>query len=142
MRASSQAKDREDRRDATYVRNLEYAMIVDIHKNCRTRAPEYELQSFYGQLQHIYVVKFTSSCPELGVTAAETIIIAAIRNCKLTEEEITGLDMRFYRDEGPMHVVDVKNLQCLVGRVRDRNEWAIIDRSGALAQAEMAEDDE
>ncbi|KAJ8089146.1 hypothetical protein PM082_014394 [Marasmius tenuissimus] len=67
--------------------------------------------------------------------------MAGIHNCKLTDEEILGLDTRFNKEEGPMHVVDVMNVQCLVGRVKDRNEWAVVDRSGALAQAEMVEDE-
>jgi hypothetical protein len=39
------------------------------------------------------------------------------------------------RDMGRLDVVDVTCLQCLVGRVKDNNRWAIIDRSGHLVRA-------
>ena len=34
-----------------------------------------------------------------------------------------------YKDFGAEEVVDLKMVQCAVGRGKDRGEWAIIDRS-------------
>jgi len=38
--------------------------------------------------------------------------------------------------------VDVSSIQCLVGRVKDGNQWAIVDRSGSLARAANADDND
>jgi hypothetical protein len=63
--------------------------------------------------------------------------MAAIRTCVLDDIDplLQGLDIRHYSSEGALHVVDITSVQCLVGRIRDRNKWAIIDRSGTLARA-------
>ncbi|KAF9472199.1 hypothetical protein BDN70DRAFT_887261 [Pholiota conissans] len=42
-----------------------------------------------------------------------------------------------YKQDGPIEVVDLNAIQCVVGRVHDRGKWAIIDCSGAFAQAEI-----
>jgi hypothetical protein len=64
----------------------------------------------------------------------ETIILAAISECKITAHN--DLDMHYYRDEGALQVVDISTVQCLVGRIKTTNgrDWAIIDRSGSLAR--------
>jgi hypothetical protein len=112
-------------------------MLVDKYARQLRRRPEYELRTFYGQLQHIYVVRFKGLCTDLGLSEAPTIFLAAIKTCTLNDLDLQlrRLDIRFYSSEGAVHVVDITSLQCLVGRVRDRNEWAIIDRSGSLARA-------
>ena len=41
-----------------------------------------------------------------------------------------------------LHFVNIKNVQCLVGRVKDGNRWAIVDQSGTLAHALYKNDDD
>lgn len=36
---------------------------------------------------------------------------------------------------GPIEVVDLDFVKCLVGRIWDRGRWAIVDRNGPLTQA-------
>jgi hypothetical protein len=117
-------------------------MLVDKYARQARRRPEYELQTFYGQLQHIYVVQFKAGCTELGLSDATTIFLAAIRTCSLDnpDPQLRVLDMHLYSSDGPVHVVDVTSMQCLVGRILDRAKWAIIDRSGSLARALYIED--
>ena len=57
---------------------------------------------------------------------------------------LRDLDINFYTNLGRYEVVDITSIQCLVRRVKDRGQWAIIDRSGALARAIYipAEDDD
>ena len=112
-------------------------MIVDKYARQARRRPEYKLQTFYGQLQHIYLIQFPNPCEELGLDQASTIILASIRTCILDDPvpQLECLDIKYYSAEGATHVIDITSLQCLVGRIRDRNRWAIIDRSGSLARA-------
>lgn len=131
---SNMGKRGEDRRDNTFVR---YEMYVDRYANRRTRKPEYELKTCYGQLEHLFCVTFTNStaAQSLGLQG-DTAILAAIRGCVLSSETIPGLDIHFYSSLGALEVVDVTTIQSLVGRVPDDGHgWAIIDRSGSLARA-------
>jgi hypothetical protein len=107
-------------------------MYVDRESRVRGRAPNFELKTFFGQLQHIFTVRLPH-CRDLGLVTDTTVILAVIRNCKI--EAVNDLDMHYYRDMGRLDVVDVTCLQCLVGRVKDNNRWAIIDRSGNLVRA-------
>jgi hypothetical protein len=121
---------------------LQYEMLVDKHARKPSRRPHYELRTFYGQLQHIYVVRFLESCRDLGFHNPISVILAVIRTCVIdnTDPQLLGLDIRFTSNEGALDVVDITNLQCLVGRIRDRDKWAIIDRSGNLARALYVDD--
>ena len=53
------------------------------------------------------------------------VIIALIREVKTTLRN----GIYYYKHFGVEEVVDLNNLQCVVGRIRDRDEWVIIDRS-------------
>jgi hypothetical protein len=116
---------------------IQYEMLVDKYARQARRQPEYKLQTFYGQLQHIYVIRFKTPYSDSNLGGVSTIFLAAIRSCTLDtpEHQLQPLDIHFYSSEGPLHVIDITSLQCLVGRIRDRNQWAIIDRSGSLARA-------
>ena len=117
-------------------------MLVDKYARQARRRPAYELQTFYGQLQHIYVIQFPTACQNLGLDQPTGIVLASIRTCILDSPvpQLECLDIKYYSMEGAVHVVDITSLQCLVGRIRDRNRWAIIDRSGSLARAFYVED--
>jgi len=131
MWASSLVSVRDDSRDATY-----YEMLVDKFANWRRRAPNYELQTFYGQPQHIFTIHFITACPDLGLQDPTTIFLAAMRSCVLDDASVAEhLDMHSYSKEGPLHFLDVLGIQCLIGQVKDGNRWMIIDRSGSLARA-------
>jgi hypothetical protein len=122
-------------------------MLVDKFAHMKRRKPVYEPQTFYGQLQHIYVVKFSDTCSEARVEPEKPIFLVAIRNCKLETDdtELAKLDIHFYTHTGTLDVVDITSVQALVGRVKmqvGRGGWAIIDRSGALARATYEEEAE
>jgi hypothetical protein len=89
--------------------------------------------TFYGRLLNIFVVRLPPA-PELKLKEEETLILAAIQNCPITARN--DLDMHYYRKEGSIEVVDMSNIQCLVGRIKTTNgrDWVIIDRSGNLAR--------
>jgi len=121
---------------------FQYEMLVDVHARRHRLMPKYELRTFYGQLQHIFVIHFNREC-DLDLDGKDTIIMAAVRNCILDDKNpasFENLDIHGYLRQGPLHFFDVMGLQCLVARVQDGDQWSILDRSGALARAMHLDD--
>jgi hypothetical protein len=149
MSASSVVAMGDDRRDATFVRvsvgfllvivvswQCQYEMLVDRNARYARRPVVLDSQIFFGQLQHIFVVSLPASLP-LRLQQRTTIILAAIRTCSnLRMQSDNG--MHYYSREGHLEVVDMECVQCLVGRVKDGNEWAIVDRSEGCARPVFA----
>ncbi|KAI0694856.1 hypothetical protein C8Q76DRAFT_634372 [Earliella scabrosa] len=140
IHAASLVKRLGDRRDQTYVR---YEIYVDKNTRKRRRRPVYELQTFYGRLEHIFHLRFESpaALTDLGLDRPTTILLAAVRTCAITASD-HRLDIHFYKQYGPLDVMDIQCIQCVVGRVPDSatQGWGLIDRSGSLARA-LAIDD-
>ncbi|PPQ82425.1 hypothetical protein CVT26_013426 [Gymnopilus dilepis] len=127
-------RSQEDSRDASYVR---YELLVDRNARSRKKAPEYVPETFYGQLRRIFVLEMPAS-DELGTTESQTLILGSILTCKI--EMQNDLDMHYFKQYRGTEVVDISTIQCLVGRVKDRGWWVIIDRSGKLARAQFCLD--
>ncbi|KAK7434679.1 hypothetical protein VKT23_020086 [Stygiomarasmius scandens] len=139
MKASTMDHDSEDHCDATYIR---YDVLVDINAQNKRQQVELELQTFYGQLQNIFVVHFPAT-PGLGHPAEQTYFLAGIQVCDGLKQK-NGLKMTYYKKMGCYEVVDMSCVQCLVGRVRASDEdsrWAIIDCSGAIQRSYYVRDD-
>ena len=120
---------------------------MDKFAHMKRQKPVYEPQTFYGQLQHIYVVKFSDLCSDAHVEPEKPVFLVVIWNCKLETDntELTKLDIHLYTHTGTLDVVDITSVQALVGRVKVQvggGGWAIIDRSGALARATYEEEAE
>ncbi len=121
-------------------------VLVDKFAHMRWRKPKFEPQTSYSQLEHLYLIKFT--CSDTRVNLQAPIILAAIRNCKIREPgptDLESLDIHLYSTMGSLDVVDITSIQALVGHVKytvDGGGWAVIDRSGGLAQAEWDPADE
>lgn len=104
-------------------------MLVDIHASRRRLEPKFEVKSFFGQLQHIFVVHLPAA-PQLGLDSEETLILAGVRQCVV--DATNSIGMPFYSKMGQFEVVDMACIQCLIGRIQIGKQWAIIDRSGGL----------
>ena len=103
------------------------------------------LQTFYGRLEHIFLIQLHPD-NNTHFSSNEPIILAAIRSSKLdlTPAELGKLDIHLYSDEGSLDFVDITSIQALVGRVpcsTAGSKWAIIDRSGTLARAVFDNED-
>jgi hypothetical protein len=103
-------------------------MLVDRNARHRNLPVVLQPEIFFGQLQHIIVITIGPS-EELNLEQPETIILTAIRNCA-DAKKLPGSSMYYYSREGQLEVVDVNCIQCVVGRIKDGDHWAIIDRSG------------
>ena len=110
-------------------------MLVDVNARHANRPIVLEPKVFFGQLQHIFVVSLKAS-PMLGLQQQTTLILAAIRTC-LDPRTKGGGGVYYYSREGSLEVVDITCVQCLVGRVKDGSEWAILDRSNISTRPEF-----
>jgi len=115
-------------------------MLVDRNARYPKRPVMLEPQVFFGQLQHTFVVRLQASLA-LGLQQQTTLILAAIRTC--SNPQLIGENGTYYYSrEGPLEVVDIECVKCLVGRVKDGNEWAIVDRSGGCAHPVFATEED
>jgi hypothetical protein len=91
-------------------------------------------KTFFGQLEHIFVLQVEAQ--HLGLKASETVAFAVIRQIEV-EAVDQRLDIHYYTKTGPLDVVDLNTVKCIVGRVPSAHlrQTGVIDRSGNLARA-------
>ena len=114
-------------------------------RNCR-QLSKFKVATFYGQLLRIFCLTVEASS-QLKLQQPKVLILAEIQPCKILFKN-PNLDIHYFSSYGTPLVFDVTCIQSLVGRVKSVNSgnvnststWAIIDRSGALAQAYYTED--
>ena len=79
--------------------------------------------------------------PRSEFTSAETFLLGVIQSC-IIEKHDDDLDYHYYTRMGATEVVNIRTIQCAVGRIFDRNQWVIFDRSGELSRAMYIEEPE
>lgn len=106
-------------------------MLVDNNAARRRAVEDLTPATYFGQLQHIVVVRLPVA-PALGLSQPTTFVLAGIQKCK-TKAATRKLPMPTYAEMGGYEIVDIKCLQCLIGRVPFTNgkKWAILDRTDA-----------
>jgi len=103
-----------------------------------------EIVTHYGKLEHIITITLPEErCKSLQCPEPADSIFALIHRCILKgdDPQLAGLDIHFFsKEKESFDIVDITCIQCLIGRVKaGENNWAIIDRSGKLAQATYQE---
>ena len=138
---------RSDSRDMSFVRVslplnyfvhinllvLQYQLAVDKFAHLPRRAPEFELQDFFGQILRFVIVDIPHS--PIHNIEADSFIYAFINQVKISELATNQCGINYYEDLGPTEFVDLNQIRCVVGRIEDRGRWSIIDRSKLLSQA-------
>lgn len=107
-------------------------MLVDIHARRKTLAPEYEVKTFYGQLENILVICLSAHAMS-AFGSGPILLMAGIRQCEVNATNSMGFSI--YSNMGQFEVVDMTCVQCLVGRIPNGKRWAIIDRTDTLQQS-------
>ena len=107
---------------------LQYTQLVDRHAHCMRKTPDFKEQNFFGQLGHILVLELPSA-QKLRLAKPTTVIIAVIREVKAKLKD----GIYYYKEFGLDEAVDLEMIQCVVGRIQDRGEWALIDQSDSVA---------
>ncbi|KIM35861.1 hypothetical protein M413DRAFT_32100 [Hebeloma cylindrosporum] len=106
-----------DAYDATFVW---YEMLVDKYASKRRCKPVFKPQTFYSQLKHIYIVRFSELCQGQHLESRQTLV--AIYNCKLTTDDpqLASLNIHLYMQMDTLDISDVTNIQTLIGRVKSQ----------------------
>ncbi|KAK2463507.1 hypothetical protein APHAL10511_004258 [Amanita phalloides] len=111
-----------DERDTSFV---QYYVYVDKFAHQWRKQPVFECHTFYGQLLRILVVEVPADISQSK--RRETVLLAVICDVKVKSRD-PMLNIVHYKDMGPVTVVDLKTVECVVGRVYDHGSWAIVDR--------------
>jgi hypothetical protein len=116
---------------------LQYQLLIDIYARVKRKRPEFEPRIFFGQLLRVFVVDIPEALQEAEQAEesdkedadlrATQWIYAVIRSVKILETDAFGIN--YYEEMGEIEIVDLEMVQCVIGRIRDRNRWAIVDRS-------------
>ena len=119
---------------------------MDIYAHIKQKKPKFKLHNFFGQPFRIFVIDVPDSLQavdnldedeEEGTSATgwehvdlcqKQWVYAVIRSVKVIEMNSFGTN--YYEEMGPIEVVDLNMIQCVVGRIHDHGHWAIIDHSG------------
>ena len=103
-----------------------------------SREPAFKGTEYFGQLKKILVVGVPPGVVP-AITRPKKVILAIIGPRETTNE--TSLGIPYYTEHTKVtpRAVDMNTVMCLVGRIKDRGRWAIVDRSGDMARAEFIE---
>ena len=109
------------------------------YRNCHE---VFRKETFFGQLEHVIVLDLTGSLPGIPADSSSpgSFLLGIVRTCSIQESN-DELDIHYYTRLGAQQVVDMTTIQCVIGRIHDRNRWAVIDRSGGLSRAMVMEDE-
>ena len=114
---------------------LQYTGLVDRNAHQRNRPANHVHVNFYGRVETFFSVPLPAIA-ELELDKPFKVVVAAIRKAKTSLK--TPLRIPYYSEMGGMEIVDISVIKCLVGRIEDRGEWAIVDRTAGLAQADFS----
>ena len=112
---------------------LQYQLAVDKFSHLRCRAPEFELQDFFGQILRFVIVDIPHS--PIHKIKADSFIYALINQVKISEPTTNESGVNYYKDFGPKEFINYNQIKCVVGQIKDHSKWSIIDCSKLLAQA-------
>ncbi|KAG8742494.1 hypothetical protein FRC10_001328 [Ceratobasidium sp. 414] len=117
----------QDGRDASFVR---YELLVDRLAHRRNAPEDLVRKSHYGRVQHIFRLRLPPKVPGNPGNKSRTLLLALIYEAKTKVQSTYDYEVVSYSGElSKGEIVDVATIQCVVGRVFDRNEWWIIDRT-------------
>jgi hypothetical protein len=106
----------------------------------RPRAiPEFESRVFYGRLLNIFVLNLPSN-GTLGLPAPQTLILARVQECPITDPPpIPDTDSYIQRefDSTTPYVIDLQTISAVVGRFEWQGRIYIIDRSGGSVDPQL-----
>jgi hypothetical protein len=112
---------------------LQYQLAVNKFAHLPCRTPEFEWQDFFGQILCFIIVDIPHS--PIHNIKADSFIYVFINQVKISELATNQCEINYYEELGPTEFVDLNQIQCVVGHIKDHGRWSIVDRSRLLAQA-------
>jgi hypothetical protein len=97
--------------------------------NCSGRGqPTQHRQVIHGRLECIIDVVLPHT-PSLNITSETCYLLALAKPCSTGGKDATR-ELMTYTETMAQVVIDLRTVECVVGRVWRGNEWGIIDQSG------------
>ena len=87
-------------------------------------------QIFYDQLESILDV-FLPPTHTLDIMQPKHFLLALVTPCSTRGKDATR-DVTTYEEMTRPVIIDIRTIECVVGRVQRGNTWGIIDRSGDI----------
>jgi hypothetical protein len=117
---------------------MQYSLLRDIYERRPHMPSVFEATEYFGQLKSILAIELPAGIVP-SVVRPKMLVLAIIGTRDTTTE--TSLKIPYYTEpkSATVSAVDMTTLMCLVGRIKDRSRWAIIDRSGNSARAEFVD---
>lgn len=105
----------------------------------RRNAPEDLVRkSHYGQLQYLFKLRLPPKVPGNPSNKSRDLLLALVLEAPTVVEATYEYEVVSYRGKlSKGEVVDASTIQCVVGRVLDRNSWWIVDRSSGIDYPEF-----
>lgn len=91
---------------------------------------------FYGCLDRILECQLDSSNPVWHKFNETLQLLAVITPCSTNSQDAAQCHTTYSHTTAQI-ITDLRAVQCVVGRVKSRRSWGIIDRSGNLARTEF-----
>lgn len=121
-------------------------MYVDLNARQKNAPENLVLKAFYGQLEDILVVRVPN--PDLGKLlqfegpSHQIAVLGSIRTCVHPKSDPlaplkTAFNVKFYSSLGALDYIGISSVKSLVGRIKYKNGWAIIDRTGELVLSDI-----
>jgi len=122
----------------------QYRVQIDQNANKRHASVVLVWKEFYGRVLRILSFSLLENCPyQDGTAVPRTHVVVVIAPIPKPVAR-NRLGMQYYKGdklESPK-VLDLSCVECVVGRIRDNDMWALIDRGGIASLLEAPEDHE
>ncbi|CEL54833.1 hypothetical protein RSOLAG1IB_11778 [Rhizoctonia solani AG-1 IB] len=122
-------KLRSDGRDASFVR---YELMVDQDSHLPEADERYARESQYGQLEFVFAlrIKPNSSPINSSKTRTRIFLLAHILEASVRNDDSDDYMVLWYEGKlGTGEVVNIRTIQCVVGRIQEGRRWWIVDRA-------------
>ncbi|KAF8666953.1 Transposase family tnp2 [Rhizoctonia solani] len=122
-------KLRPDGRDASFVR---YELMVDQEAHRPAADERYERESQFGQLEFVFALRIGPENPPINPSKSKTrtLLLAHILEAPVRMDDSHDYTVLWYEGKlGSGEVVDVRTIQCVVGRIQEDRRWWIVDRA-------------
>jgi hypothetical protein len=101
------------------------------------RHPTFVKRSFYGQLRHVFALELKPGFPGNDTAKSAFLLLALVQEAPVQVDSAFETPVYHYDKLGGHEIIDASTIMCVVGRVHDRGQWYIIDRSGSLAHIDV-----
>jgi hypothetical protein len=111
---------------------IKFDLLIDIHTIKPKRPLIFEMQCFYGQLHHIFMVKLPAH--PLFESVPTTRLLAVVQRCDTGGADVTLEYVTYTTMRPQMEVIELAAISCVVSHVKIGvgKWWGIIDRSKGL----------